>query len=258
MAATEAVKLIVQADDFGMCHAVNQGVVKAFTDGIVTQSSMMPPCPWFAEAAALALEHGIPVGVHETLTSEWDYLRWGPLTGGPSLRRSDNTFPRTVERAREQITDEDAVDELCAQVMRVIGAGLTLTYLDVHMGMSKPVAYQAVAEKYGVPFLYEGIAASLTFASITEFSPRPSEGKREWLLRRLGTIAAAPGVHLVVSHPAVASDELDAICKPDFFNVKWASYYRTADLEVLCDPAVRSRIDDLGIELTTVAEAFSP
>ena len=81
----DRIRLIVQADDFGMCHAVNEGVVEAFLDGILTQATMMVPCPWFAEAADLAHRHGIPVGMHSTLTCEWDAMRWRPLTRGRSL-----------------------------------------------------------------------------------------------------------------------------------------------------------------------------
>ena len=83
------IELVVQGDDFGMCHAVNTGVAEAFTNGILSQASTMVACPWFDEAAALAAEHDIPLGVHLTLTCEWDYLRWPPLTGGPSLAGPD-------------------------------------------------------------------------------------------------------------------------------------------------------------------------
>jgi predicted glycoside hydrolase/deacetylase ChbG (UPF0249 family) len=69
------VRLIVQGDDFGMCHAVNVGTMQAFQEGILTQASTMAACPWFTEAAALARESGIPLGVHQTLTCEWDFLR---------------------------------------------------------------------------------------------------------------------------------------------------------------------------------------
>lgn len=250
------VRLVVQADDFGMCHAVNEGVVRAFHDGIVRQASVMAACPWYHEAAALALEHGIPVGLHQTLTCEWDHLRWGPLTAGASLRRSDGTFPRTVAAAADRITDEDATEELLAQAARCGGGGLRLTYLDVHMGMSKPVAYSAVSRALGVPFLYPGIPESLSFVSIREISEMPSETKKAWLLERLGRIAGQPGVHLMNSHPAVDGAELSSIARPDAYNAKWTSYYRLSDMDVLCDAEVRRRIDDLGITLTTVAEAF--
>ena len=80
-----AKRLIVQADDFGMCHAVNQGIAQSFQSGILTQASAMAPCPWIPEAAALAKQLKIPIGAHGTLTCEWDHLRWRPLTPGASL-----------------------------------------------------------------------------------------------------------------------------------------------------------------------------
>jgi chitin disaccharide deacetylase len=80
-----SIRLIVRGDDFGMCHAVNQGIKRAYTEGIVTMSSTMAPCPWFREAAEIAKETGIPLGAHQTLTCEWDYFRWRPLSLGGRL-----------------------------------------------------------------------------------------------------------------------------------------------------------------------------
>jgi hypothetical protein len=259
MSPSAGVTLVVQADDFGMCHAVNVGVVRAFTEGIVQQSSMMVPCAWFSEAAALALEHGIPVGMHQTLTSEWDNLRWRPLTAGPTLARSiDGTLRRTVRSVIESVTDDDATTELLAQAERLAAAGLTLTYLDVHMGMSKRSAYETVATRTGVPFLYPGLAQSLEFTSIYQMSAFPREEKRDRLARRLERIAGEPGIHLIVGHPAVASDELRSLTDPQAANAPWTEEYRVSDIELLCDPAIRQRIDELGIALAPVSTAFAP
>ena len=240
-----SVQLVVQADDFGMCHAVNMGVVEAFTNGIVRQASMMVPCPWFPEAARLARELSIPVGMHETLTCEWQNYRWRPLTGG--------SFPRTVQGAIERFSDEAATAELLAQAERLTREELTLTYLDIHMGMSKPKAYDAVAAAHGVPFIYPGIDASMTWTTTWQMSAFDPDTKRAKLLRRLERMAEAPGVHLVVSHPAVASDELRSLTPPDAHDARWTEEYRISDLEILTDPAVRTRIDELGIALHSVA-----
>ena len=45
------IRLVVQADDLGMCRSVNEGIEHAIVDGIVTQTSVMAPTPWFVEGA---------------------------------------------------------------------------------------------------------------------------------------------------------------------------------------------------------------
>jgi predicted glycoside hydrolase/deacetylase ChbG (UPF0249 family) len=250
------IRLIVQGDDFGMCHAVNTGTVRAFTEGIVTQASTMVPCPWFPEAAHLAREHGIPLGMHSTLTCEWDGLRWGPLTGGRSLRDADDgtTCVRTVPLATE-IDAAEATAELTAQAERLLATDNRLTYVDVHMGMSQPRAYAAITERYGVPFLYPGVSTSLTFDSIKSLSDRPAETKKDWLLGYLER--RTPGVHLLVSHCASDDPELAALVRDDSPVHPWAREYRVSDLAVLTDPDVRAAVDRLGIELVSVADAFA-
>lgn len=248
-------QLIIQGDDFGMCHAVNTGTVRAFTEGVVTQASTMVPCPWFPEAAALAHEHGIPLGLHSTLTCEWDHLRWTPLTAGASLRGDDGlTFHKTVAGAMGADAGE-ATAELEAQVARFSAAGLELTYVDVHMGMSQAPAYDAVTATAGVPFLYPGVPASLSFASIKMLSERPADAKKDWLLGYLERLADRPGVHLLVGHCADDEPELAAIARPDAGNFPWAREYRVSDLAVLTDADVRQAVDDHGIELVSVATA---
>src|ERR1700694_4949490 len=120
------IQLVVQGDDFGMCHAVNSGIEEAFVAGILTQASIMAACPWVDESLAMAVRLGIPVGLHQTLTCDWDRLRWGPLTFGASLAGGDGIFPPTVAEAAAGADVEEAVDELLAQVGRVTAAGLIL------------------------------------------------------------------------------------------------------------------------------------
>lgn len=248
------IQLVVQSDDLGMCHAVNTGTVAAFVDGIVTQAAMMVPCPWFEEGAALALEHGLPVGVHQTLTCEWDFLRWRPLTAGPSLVGEDGTFRRTVEDAQASITHEEAVAELVAQTDRFLEAGLTINHFCTHMGPIAEGAYAEIAERYGRPYLYPGTPRSLAFESIIWLSPRAADAKLAYLVHRLETLG--PGVHLLNAHCATPGDELASITRPGSDTFRWAEEYRRSDLEVLTHPEVRAAVDRLGIQLTTSAAAF--
>jgi hypothetical protein len=253
--ASGQVRLVVRGDDFGMCHAVNEGIKRAFTEGIVTTSSTMAPCPWFGEAVKITKDLGIPLGAHQTLTCEWDYFRWRPLTDGPSLGGPDGTFRPSVELAQQHVRHEEVVSELLAQVERFYSAGITLHYLDHHMGPTLPAAYAEVSELTGVPFLYsEEVRGQM--ASFSELSPRDAAGKKEWMLGYLKQLV--PGSHLLVCHPAVESSELASLTGPDSVPYRWAAEYRLSDLAVLTDPDVRRLIDDLGIRLCSLPEAIAP
>ena len=248
------IRLVVRGDDFGMCHAVNEGIRRAFTEGIVTTTSAMAPCPWFGGAAEIAKETEIPVGAHLTLTCEWDYLRWRPLTCGASLSGADGTFLPTVELAQQHYEHGDAVRELLAQVERFGVAGIGLDYLDHHMGPAFPAAYAEVSELTGVRYLYADAVRS-GLASISELSPRGAAGKKEWMLGYLHGLT--PGAHLLVCHPGVDSPELASLTGPDSVPYRWAAEYRLSDLDVLTDPQVRELIGELGIMLCSLPEALS-
>jgi chitin disaccharide deacetylase len=124
--------LIVNCDDLGMCHSANEGVYDALRSGLGTSSSLMVPCPWAREAAARY--RGEDVGVHLTLTAEWELYRWGPITQSPSLLGGDGGFPRTIEDAWDHADLDEVRRELRAQVERAILWGFDVTHLDSHMG----------------------------------------------------------------------------------------------------------------------------
>ncbi len=248
------IRLIVQGDDFGMCHAVNVGTVQAFREGILTQASTMAACPWFTGAAALARETGIPLGVHQTLTCEWDFLRWRPLTDGPSLVGDDGTFLRTVAEARASVTHADAVRELSAQVAKFAAEGLAIDYLDVHMGDSVPEAYAEVSAAAGKPYIY-GPVESQRFASIETLSDRDAAAKKPWVLAHIDGLT--PGVHLLVTHCAIAEPELEALTAPGTETYRWAEEYRLSDQAIVTDPEIRKAIEERGIELVSMRNAFT-
>ena len=73
--------VIIHADDLGMCHATIPAVAELFDAGLVSSAATMVPCPWFPAVAAYARANpAVDIGVHATLTCEWDACRWGPLS----------------------------------------------------------------------------------------------------------------------------------------------------------------------------------
>lgn len=249
---TGETRLIVRADDFGMCHAVDEAIVHAFRHGIVTVTSTMAPCPWFPEAARLAVQESLPVGVHQTLTCEWDWYRWGPLTGGPTLTGPDGSLLRTVEEVTATVAHDDAVAELVAQVGRFTAAGLRPEYLDHHMGSALPKAYAEVEARTGVPFLW---GETYHLDSFHELTPREADEKKQWLLDLLAGLG--PGLHMVVCHPGVPGPELAGLTAPDSAPWPWAEHWRVADLAVVTDPDVRQAVEEAGIRLVSFRDVVS-
>ncbi len=61
-------RLVVNADDFGRSQSINQAVVRAHREGILTSASLMVNEPFADEAVALARANpGLGVGLHLTL-----------------------------------------------------------------------------------------------------------------------------------------------------------------------------------------------
>ena len=135
-AATDRV-VVVHADDLGMCQATLPAFVDLLAAGLVSSGSVMVPCPWFPQAAALL--RACPtadVGLHVTLTSEWKAYRWRPLTThdpATGLVDQDGYFPRDAETLWRCIDIAAACKEMRAQVARAKQAGLEFTHLDSHM-----------------------------------------------------------------------------------------------------------------------------
>jgi predicted glycoside hydrolase/deacetylase ChbG (UPF0249 family) len=234
-----------------MCRAVNEGIALAKTDGILTQTSVMAPTPWFAEGAAMAKRLDITTGLHLTLTCDWQNYRWSPLTTGASLRDPDGTFKSTVDGAKEDDVDE-AIAEGHAQIDRAEALGLTLSYVDPHMGISVVPAYEAACARLGVQFMYPGPRPHHVFDSIIYLSVQSRRDRGAWFAEHLEQLA--PGTHMVQSHPAVASEELRAMEPEDSRIYFWTEPTRVPDLEALCAPAVRKVVESRGIELISVAE----
>ncbi len=130
--------LIINADDFGMCHANNEAILRTLREGVVRSTSLMVPCPWAPHAMRLLRENtDMPFGIHLTVVGDTANYRWGPLTSKtdvPSLVDELGYFyisdrhPEFLAGAR---LDEVEL-EFRAQIEAVLVAQLQPTHLDWH------------------------------------------------------------------------------------------------------------------------------
>jgi chitin disaccharide deacetylase len=263
--AADARVLILNADDFGMCHDQNEGVIRGLKEGVFTSSTILVTCPWFEEAAEFARNNpDADLGVHLTLTAEWDSYKWGPVLGRravPSLVDERGYLWQTVAQVYEHAHLDQAEAELREQIEKVLAAGIDATHLDSHMGTLQLRAdyheiYARLANEYRLPIRLasrrrmgtEGMGAildQLDAAGVVTpdhlvFSGPPTVPETEsyWtnLLRTL-----KPGVTEILCHPAIARDELRS-CARD-------AMQRDADFRYFTSEKTRQLIKDEGIEM---------
>jgi predicted glycoside hydrolase/deacetylase ChbG (UPF0249 family) len=257
-------KLLLTTDDFGMCHAVNVGVVEAMTKGLAASTNFLAPAPWFHEAVALAKEHRLPVGVHLCLGSDWDRMGWGPLTGNPRLMGGDGRFPQRPESLEQAgATDADVYDELAAQIRLVQRCYGEPTHVETHMlggawrgGFADRLqgVVLKVAQDFKLAYTYERERSTNRLRHFADEACH-SGWSREAFLQRLAAWTE-PGSYHLFGHAAAASPELGALCSPDHPAFKWAAELRLMDQALYLDPRLRKDIENLGFTLVPVKEAL--
>ncbi len=154
--------LFVNADDFGMCHAVNEAIIRSLEEGIVGSCSVMVPCPWALHALTWLKEApDVPFGVHLTSISEQPAYRWGPITCRtevPSLvDETGHFYPESrIDEFLDQVDVTELEREYRAQIEHVLGVGLQPTHLDSHCAIHtrREGIFEmtlGLARHYGVP-----------------------------------------------------------------------------------------------------------
>ncbi|MDD4085296.1 MAG: ChbG/HpnK family deacetylase [Acidaminococcaceae bacterium] len=128
--------LIVNADDFGLDTAVNDGIVKGWQEGFITSASLMSTAPAFNHAVTAAKANpGLGIGIHLTLVGSLPPLsppeNVRSLVGAEGLFLPD--YPAFVRRyAGCGIKMAEVRAELRAQIAKVLAAGLAPTHVDSH------------------------------------------------------------------------------------------------------------------------------
>lgn len=203
--------LITRADDAGLNRATNRAIRTAVQEGIARNISLMSVGPEIEHAAAEF--HGLDVcfGFHVCLTAEWDHPRWGSVMAAdkvPSLLQADGTFPRTLDFHRNnEIVPQEFEEELSAQLKRLRMLGFQISYLDEHMGISSRLPF---LRSLLVEFARrEGLVYQPDLPGLPKVDRGIQLQRQDYagnLLARLRQ--AAPGVYLVVAHPASSDGDM--------------------------------------------------
>lgn len=245
--------LIVNADDFGACRAVTDGVIAAFREGVLTQASVIVPAFDSARAVRLASEAGLPLGVHLALMCEWESVRWSPLTPAPSLRWADGALPPGLAELRACARAPEVLAELRAQVAAAYRAGVPVMHVDCHIGVWDPAVLAQVTADAGVPSRdpVPPPGRTMRLDSLWHLSLQEQTTKVDALVQHVQGLRE--GVHMIVAHPALDRPELRQLCSPSSRRWRWAVDIRLSDLAALRDPRFRLACEDSGVTLTSLA-----
>ena len=266
--------VIIHTDDIGMCQAS----VSAFSDlheaGLISSGAVMVPCAWALAAANYCRLHPkVDMGVHATLTGEWQFYRWGPLStrqADSGLIDGEGFFFHSSEDAQEHADASSARQELAAQIETAITWGMQPTHIDTHMGtVAHPKIMQAYVEvglQHGIPpmllrldedrWIERGMDrenAKMAVAMMAGLEERgvpmidhlvgmPLDDPSDRLRRTQQVLANLPsGLTHFIIHPSKDTPELRAIA-PD-----WPS--RVADYQTFTNPAMGDFLNENGLNV---------
>jgi predicted glycoside hydrolase/deacetylase ChbG (UPF0249 family) len=278
------IRLVVNADDFGLSPAVSRGILRAHRDGIVTSTSLLGNVADLDGARALLAEApGLGVGVHLALSGGTPV---SPPERVPSLVTPDGRFHARGQDfitawMRGRVLADDVQRELDAQVARIRDAGITIDHLDTHRHLGfLPVvgrAVEEVARRHDIAGIRSAVERP-TLAWVTE--PRRGleaglltglawltrrqlgarrHGPQSWgyvesgrldeirILEILGRLG--PGPHELICHPG--EDDRDPALGEDT-----GRYDRTGELTSLTSEKVRRALGQRSVRLCRWGDLF--
>lgn len=255
--AQESARLIVRADDMGYSHAGNEAILKSYTEGFASSVEVIVPSPWFPEAVRLLNEHpGVDIGVHLAITSEWDNVKWRPLTDCPSIRDADGYFFPMVwpnknypgRAIREQAWKlADIEKEFRAQIEMAIRKIPGVTHISGHMGCpdindSVTQMTRRLAKEYKLDI----DLAELHVGYISYDGPHKTAAEKIKAFSKMLDKLQPGKTYIFVDHPGLDSPELRAIHHIGYENV---AEDRQGVTETFTSKAIQKLIDEKKIRL---------
>lgn len=255
-------KLIIRGDDMGFSHAGNEAIIKTFKEGIETSIEIIVPSPWFPEAVRLLNENPtVDVGIHIAFTSEWDNVKYRPVSHCPSLTDEDGYFfpmiwPNKNYPGKALIENKwtigDVEKELRAQIELAIKKIPRISHISAHMGcydMSPEV--KALAKKLAKEYKIDIDPKELNVRGVSYVGAKgTTEEKIQSFIKMLESLT--PGeTYLFVDHPGVDTPELRAIHHVGYENV---ATDRQGVTNTWTDQRVKDVIKSRGIQLISYAD----
>jgi hypothetical protein len=214
----------------------------------------------------------LDVGIHITLTSEWDYYKFGgilPSTEIPSLLDENGYFYPTTQEVGLHADPVEAEKEIRAQIERAIAYGIKPTHLDTHMGsvLAKPELveiYMKLGKEYGIPVFApsmmlmgmpaeEGEMIKKEYVLVDHMFMLNVDGPDASWEEEYGKMIerVSPGLNVMIVHLAYDNAEMQAVAiNHPAFGATW----REKDLKYVQSQTFRDLLKENDIQLVTWKE----
>lgn len=215
-------RLIIRGDDMGYSHAGNEALIKSYREGIQTSIEVIVPSPWFPEAVKmLEANPNVDVGIHLAITSEWDNVKWRPLSDCPSLRDGDGYFypmiwpnknyPGLAVRENSWKI-EDIEKEFRAQIELALKKIPRISHISGHMGCTRiDESVNALTKKLAREYKIDIDPEVLGVKGISYDGPHKTLEEKIQNFKKMLDKLENGQTYLFVDHPGLDSPELRAI-----------------------------------------------
>ncbi len=260
---TRGPNLIVRGDDMGSFHASNEACLKSSLEGIQQSIEVMVVTPWFPETVKLLKKNpSIDIGLHMTITSEWDDIKWRPLTNCPGLTDDNGYFlpqirPHTgypgLSVSESDWTLEEIEREFRAQIELCLKNIPQVTHISGHMGATafdKRVSEltRRLAKEYNLADVSTDPKNDYGINGVSYVGPHATLAEKEaGFIKMLESLE--PGrTYMFLDHPAFKNDEMEGAFFAGYDNV---AIDRQGVTDLFTSEKIRKVIQEKGINLVS-------
>jgi hypothetical protein len=258
------IRLLIRGDDIGSSHTANVACIESYKNGIMRSVELMVPGPWFPEAVRLLNENpGLDVGVHLVITSEWNDIKWRPLTCCPSIVDKDGyfypmiwqreDFPKGTALKDAPWKIDEIEKEFRAQIEMAKRHVPHVSHVNCHMGCGSCAPeienlIKRLAEEYKLDA--EPSRHGYKYISLWKREDTTADARIASAVKTIRELK--PGKYLFIDHPGLDTPEMRAIWHIGYENV---AADRDAVTKVFTSSEVKKAVSEKGIRLVSYKES---
>lgn len=260
-----APQLIIRGDDMGYSHSGNLAIMQSYQQGIETSIEVIAPSPWFPEAVKMLKQNPrVDVGLHFAITSEWDNVKWRPISDCASLKNEDGYFYPMLFKNKfypgQAVMDhtyklEDIEKEMRAQIELAVKYIPRLSHISGHMGSlaftpEVKALVLKIADEYKLPVV-DAQSTSISYTGF-DFRNKTTEERIDGFIAMLDKLEDGK-TYVFVEHPGLDNAELRAVSHIGYEDVAQGRQDVTT---MFTSEKVKAAIIKKGVKLVSYKEAL--